>query len=149
MKKQFEPAPYLIVGTFVAFAIFILYMVVMAFRSDLNMVRKDYYEQELRYTEQQQQISQAKSLGNGLQLSYQNHSFIFTIPTDFSEQNIKGSLWFYRPSDSKLDFKIDLAEKNINDSLNLSHLQKGKWIVKVDFEYLGKHYFKEQAFIID
>jgi len=143
--------PLLIIGAFVLFGIMIFSMVYGAFQQDINLVRPDYYAEEIKYDSRIQEIKRANELGKSLSIKYVQGSNLLQVqlPTEFEQNNIQGEYWFFRPSDVSLDFKVpvQLSENNIQN-LNLEKLQKGRWIVELLFTYNNQQYFKNYDFSV-
>ncbi len=66
---------------------------------------------------------------------------------DFPKESIgsTGEINFYRPSDAKMDFavKLDIANAE-SQSIQVSNLDRGLWVVKVSWNKDGKGYYKEE-----
>ena len=141
--------PLIIIGAFVLFGIMIFSMVYGAFQQDVNLVRPDYYAEEIKYESRIQEIKRANKLGKSLSIKYipANKLLQVQLPTEFENTSVQGEYWFFRPSNANLDFKvpIQLSESNLQN-LNLEKLQKGRWAVELLFSYKNEKYFKNYDF---
>lgn len=125
------------------------YMVYVCMKqTDIQLVTKDYYEQEVNY----QQVIDKKNNYSGLtqkpQLVEDLHSGNYLL--DFSRLEnhglVKGSLVFFRPSQSHSDTKIDIQlDKDGKQWIDKSQFMAGKWIVKLDWKDESSEYFNEQV----
>jgi hypothetical protein len=128
-----------IVLVFVAFAAIIITMVTICMRQDdLHLVTQNYYEEEIRYQEHIDKVTNAKDLGViVLDFDAKNKVMDLNLPADAS-----GSIHLFRPSDARLDqrIKIDSDKK----SLDLAGLKPGYWHIKLTWEKDGIAYYEEK-----
>ena len=67
------------------------------------------------------------------------------FPKDLNENEIKGKVFLYRPSNKQLDFEIPISISNHNLLIPDSRLLDGRWNIKIDWKYNESSYlFKEQ-----
>jgi hypothetical protein len=61
----------------------------------------------------------------------------------------EGFVLFYRPSDPEKDFSVPLQ---LNDSIqqvfDISKMDKGRWMIKIDWFMGGKEYYFEEGVVI-
>ncbi|GEO05755.1 hypothetical protein AAE02nite_34190 [Adhaeribacter aerolatus] len=124
---------------------YIIFFVTQAMRSEVNLVSKDYYQQELDYQNhievmnrtaaQNQEVSVAAPAGT--------NQVILHIPAAAGEK-ISGTISFFRPSDGSQDFEVPV---NLNESqnqiLNTEKLAKGLWRVKISYNRGNQNYYNE------
>ncbi|MCS7018644.1 MAG: FixH family protein [Cytophagales bacterium] len=135
-----------IVLSFVLFASMIGYMVTTAMNSDIPMVSKDYYRQEANFNTHAEAVKHAKQAGNLLHMEQLNGHLQFFCPPEWAGK-VEGEIYFYRPSDAQLDFKIAfIPDQTGIQTVATDHLAKGYWRAKLKLHYAGKPYFKEYAF---
>lgn len=142
--------PYVIISIFVLFGIMIFTMVYGAFQQDINLVRPDYYAQEVKYDTRIQEIKRTLALGDSVDIKYHasEEQVSIRLPKKLNVTMIKGECLFYRPSDSKLDFSVPLALTDEHDQqLNVQKLKAGLWKLKLSFAYDKKEYFKVYQFV--
>ncbi len=137
-----------IVITLVVFAIIILQFVYRAFQSDVNLVAADYYRQELVYEEHIEKLKNTERMKTNMSVKFNQESH--TLGFDFPTPVEKGSIHFYRPSDSKIDVKMRLEPfSGGSKEIDLSDLKRGIWTVKVEWQdSLRKMYFFEHHLYI-
>lgn len=135
-----------VVVTFVLFAMMIGYMVVVAVRSDVPMVSKDYYRQEENFNAHAEAVSHAKEAGNLLRMEKTATELTFICPKEWVKTS-QGEIYFYRPSDARLDFKVAFTpDEEGRQSVHTEPLAKGYWRAKLQLTSNGKSYFKDYAF---
>jgi hypothetical protein len=139
-------------GIFIVIALF--FVAVIAFyiyinQLDINLVENNYYEKELAYQERIDKIDNTSSLAGKISLAQEPGAMIIRFPGIEKELKPEGTVLFYRPSDPKKDFTIPLQ---LNDSLeqtvNVSAIDPGKWTIKIDWKMGGKDYYFEEGIII-
>lgn len=136
-----------VVIAFVLFASFILYFVVKVQSNpkyDNELVVEEYYKKDMRYSEEMQQLQNAASLAEKPQIISAAQGVAIRFPDAMHKPDIHGKVFLYRPSASKLDFEVPIAEP---DSLTLipdSFLAGGQWIVTLQWNYDGKTYMMKK-----
>jgi len=118
---------------------------------DINLVEGNYYEKELVYQEHIDKINNTSSLPGKIKVVQEPGIIIIQFPQLDTAITPIGSLMFYRPSDPEKDFTVPLQ---LNDSflqaIDITTLDKGKWVIKLDWEMGVKaYYFEESVFIED
>lgn len=131
-----------IVLSFVLFALFIGTLVWLCVREDISLVSKDYYKEELEY---QKQIERQQ---NTLQLQQQPNVKLINQSLEVEIAKIEsGNLKLFCPSNSKMDREFNLSSSN-SQTVDVSSLQKGKYIVKLSWQSEGKEFYYEQEIFI-
>lgn len=151
-KKAGRNWPVVIVGTMLLFGGYILYMVFQAMQSDVDLVRKDYYEQTLTYQDQIDKVERTKALAVPITIAANGPEQIVTVqfPEDFADKNVNGTIQLFRPSDKDLDVELPLRlDANRRQLINTSQLQKGLWRVKVHSQAGGQAYFVEEDVMLE
>lgn len=144
-NTQKSNIPLMIIGAFVSFAIFILYIVYQAFQVDVNLVRDDYYQNSTQHDAHVAEIKRSEDTQIKLFYDRNNEIVIFEVPEEFT--NVNGEIHFYRPSDSKLDFKVTIVLNDNKQILSSKAIASGKWELKTVFSYNGQQYYKESEFV--
>lgn len=127
------------------FVLFILFMVFRAMQQDFHLVYDDYYDKEIKYQGEIDNIKNARNLKDGLKIEYLlgEGKVKFTYPPEH-KNSIKGSLYFFRPSDSSLDMSFPIQSgPDGTQSISVNSLKKGLWQVKVNWAY-GNLEFQEE-----
>jgi len=140
-------------GIFIVLALFVLAVITFYLyitNLDINLVEDKYYEKELVYQEQIDKINNTLSLQDKIKISQEPGVLIVQFPTLDPGHSPEGSVLFYRPSDPEKDFTMPLQ---LNDSLqqffDISKLDKGRWLLKVDWKMGGKEYYFEESVFIE
>lgn len=146
MSEQKKLNPWPIVITIIcvcAFAAAATVVVVMV-KQRVELVRPDYYAQDLRHESRMDQERRAKNLKAPAEIAYDAGSNAVTI--DFPSTNVMGHITLYRPSDLSLDREIviDVSESP-RQIIETTGLTSGLWRVRVEWFQDDKGYYQEKA----
>ena len=126
----------------------IISLVYISMQQDLNLVRADYYNEELAYQDQIDRINNYKNLLNKPEIK--RYGDVLSI--NFPQENIKmekGQVWLYRPSVSEMDrkFEMKLDDKN-QSTIPLHGLKVGLWKIKLSWSDGSKEFFTEESIVL-
>lgn len=133
----------LLYGGFVAG---IVAMVVLSTQQQIDLVRTDYYAAELKHQDRIDETANATALNGKVALSRNGEAVNIQLPADLNGKNIKGTAYFYRPSDAKLDLTFPLQPDSTGSQLITGKLTPGIYNVQVQWNCDGKNYFSEVVF---
>lgn len=136
---------------FILFAMGMATMVIVAMGHDVNLVSDDYYQQEVDFQNRIEKIKNAESIEKLINLSFDNETQMITLQFPKSTSSAKGNIHFFRPSNYRLDKKIELSlDREAKQVLPFSFLNEiGLWRVKLDFELDGKPLFVEKVLVLE
>ena len=121
---------------------------IKSMNKDHQLVADDYYALEMKY---QNQIDKKNNvISDKKSVNWKMGASGFTLQMNAEDaKKIKGEVYFFRPSDSKLDFKLDLTmDEQGKLMVPASKFVKGYYNLSVDWEVDGKKYFhKENIYI--
>ena len=148
--KTFSWWPRLIIAGFVLFAAYIGNFVRMAMNSEVDLVSKDYYKQELAYQDHIDQVKETGKLNQNISINYSDvgEQVLIGFPAEFTGKRVTGRVHFFRPSDLKLDYEIPINLVDNNQVFSTEKLDKGLWRIKISAQSEGKNYFTEQTIIV-
>ncbi|MBT4496965.1 MAG: hypothetical protein HOC74_04550 [Gemmatimonadetes bacterium] len=142
-------------GIIVACAVFICMMlafVFFAFSQQVDLVSRDYYQQEIEHQRQIDRVERTGDLPEDVawDLRQVDDQLVCEFPLDRIEGEVAGTLHFYRPSDARLDrkWKIDLDEQG-RQSLQLGEFDVGLWRVKIAWNLGDEEYYSEFTLMIE
>jgi hypothetical protein len=128
-----------------AFVILIVSMVFLAMRQNMDLISKDYYEQELRFQDKINKASNAVAMGEPLTVEVADGHILLKFPKQFQDQKITGTINFQRLSDASLDQAIQI---NINrdgaQSIATDNFKGGNYRLAVNWEVAGVGYYFEK-----
>lgn len=151
-KPSRNPWPYAIIAWFIIFGSSLAAWVVVAQRQSIDLVRKDYYEQEVRYQGQLDRMNRTAALRNEVNITYHaaRRAVTISLPAGHITPRPTGTIHFYRPSDARLDFETALSVDDQGTQTIAAHsLRGGLWKVKVEWTAASQDYFYEQVIVVD
>ena len=138
-----------IFAAYVVFMIIVLGTVAFTTTVDVNLVADDYYEQELKYQNEIDKKERTNQLTEQVEIKLENENLRISYPKLFAS-NISGKINFYRPSDQKLDFALDIKTDTTGfQFIPIQKLAKGFWKIKVDWLHSGEEYLNEKNIVIN
>lgn len=151
LTKKFNPWPFAIIAYFAVFIAGIVGFVIFATRQKMDLVRADYYDEEIRFQEQIDRANRTKSLNAPIAIRYDaSRSTLFlSLPTTPAQRVTKGRVQLYRPSDARLDLatQLTLGDDGVQQ-LDAKKLKPGLWKVRVLWELDGQEYFFDKSIVI-
>jgi len=135
--------------TIVVFMLISFWLIYFSFNQEVNLVRDDYYEAEVKHDEQTETINRTNNLTNPLKISVDASSVIIKFPDDAKNTKISGEIMFYRPSDRNLDFTLKIDPDTSNQQIvKTEKLLKGMWKVNVYWNIDSVKYYNEQIIMV-
>jgi hypothetical protein len=116
----------------------------------LDLVRSDYYQQEIQH---QSHIDRLQRTGNlPLDLAWnilqENGQLICHFPIDRIEGIISGTIHLYRPANATLDQQIPIALNADGRQTLATDLPLGLWKLKIDWLVNNQEYYSEMPVVI-
>lgn len=150
MQKPRNPWPIAIAAYFVVFITFLVSFIVFATRHHVDLVRADYYEEELRFQQRLDQVQRTREAGGPLSVAYDaaRQCITLALPSSGTAQ-VSGNIHLYRPSDARLDQQWPLGlDATGTQRLDASKLERGLWKVRVEWSLDGKDYYLDQKVVV-
>ncbi len=144
--------PYMIIGYFVIFISAMAVWIVFALRQDMDLVRKDYYEEEIRFQKHLDSAVRTQSVRSEVRADYDQakQSILITLPVGHLAQQPRGSIQLYRPSDAKLDRQFELAlDSQGRQLLDVRAIRSGLWKIRVNWNVNGQDFFFDQSLVVN
>ncbi|CCH53802.1 FixH family protein [Fibrisoma limi BUZ 3] len=132
-----------IVLTFILFAGFIGSMVFLMSRQRVDLVRDDYYQDELNFQRQINRINNAATWNTDTAITYQPQwqQVIVKLPAS----SRRGIVTFYRPADRRLDVSVPIADHASNGrAVSTASLAKGYWRIQITWSDGEQEYYAEK-----
>ncbi len=137
---------------YIFFALVTLSFVIFTRFHKMDLVTKDYYEEELKYEEQINRQKRTHALANGLEWEFARaaNTVILKFPPELLDQSITGTIMFFRPSDATQDNVIPIALSEEGHQLvNVAQLSAGMWRMKIFWNVGEQEYYNEDILIIE
>ncbi|HWD17808.1 MAG TPA: FixH family protein [Verrucomicrobiae bacterium] len=152
LKNQFAGNPWP-AGLFLFFVVFVVYIVgfvIFASRQHMELVRADYYDQEIRFQQQIDRERRTAPIMAHAAIDYDRARQSITVSLPSVKTNdLAGEISLYRPSDSELDRDVALAlDAAGRQAIDSRALRAGLWRVRVAWKAGGQDYFFEKPIII-
>lgn len=129
--------PYGIIGVYVVFIAALAAYVTFALSNDVELVTKDYYQQEIQHDAHMKRIKRTQALGNkvNVHLDEASQSLVLKLPPTHLTDKFEGTVQFYFPADATQDQFIPLAiEQDGTQKFHSLGLKSGLWRMKVSWE---------------
>jgi hypothetical protein len=142
MKRN--PWPYAILLYFIVFISAMAAWIVFAVRNDQELVRADYYEQELTFQRDLDGSNRGASADFTLTYQPEIQALDIRVPSNASN----AAIYFYRPSEAKLDRTVRLQLKDGQSALDLHDFQPGMWKLRVTWNLDGLAYRRDESLVL-
>ena len=134
----------------IIFVVISITMTVIFMTQDVNLVADKYYENSLQYQEEIDKQSRTIALNEEVEINFNGEVISILFPSAYLDKNISGEIYFYRPSNPMLDFKIPLELNDEGNQLILAkNFEKGFWRLKLNWTMGGNGYYNERAVTIE
>jgi hypothetical protein len=144
-KPQASWWPRLIIAAFVGFMLFIGNMVRQAMQTEVDLVSKDYYQQEIAYQKHIDQLEATGKLASQAAIIHAAAARQLSLVFPAGSGPDTGQVRFFRPSNASLDFDLPLLlNRDRQQHIPTSQLAKGLWRVQLSWQQNGQHYFQEK-----
>ncbi|ACU58183.1 FixH family protein [Chitinophaga pinensis] len=139
-----------IIIVFILFAAGILTLVTKSMHTRIDMVTPDYYAEELKYQQVIDGRREAQSLSAPVSINQSVQSIGVLFPAEMHGVALKGTVLFYRASDSRQDVSVPLkTDENGLMLVSKRSFRKGNYRVQLQWEAGGKNYFQENLVTIN
>lgn len=134
---------------FISFIMYFVFNMITNKKYDHDFVTENYYEKELAYQQSKNSIEATQASGMAVEISPSKEGVMLIFPEKVSENQIVGTVSFYRPSDQNRDFKIPLQLKENKMLIPISVLDLGRWNVEVNYIFDQKEYLSAKNILIE
>ena len=134
----------------IIFIVITVTMTVIFMNQDVNLVTDKYYENSIKYQDEIDKQSRTNSLNEAIKINFNGQELSILFPQDYKNQNVSGDIYFYRPSNPNLDFKLPLLLNEIGRQIiPTQRLEKGFWRLKLNWMMDGNSYYNERAITVE
>lgn len=148
---RWEPWP---VGLAVFFALFVssvMAFIAFALSQRMDLVRPDYYEDEIRYQVQLNRVRRTHQLGASAAMAPDPASrrVRVRVPAAHVASGLQGTVTLYRPSDARADRTLSLEPSAAGEQeVSLAGLGPGLWRVRARWQAGGLEYHLEDSVVL-
>lgn len=145
-----NPWPTALVAYFIVFIGCLIAYTTWAVRQNVDLVRADYYEQEIRYQQQIDRLGRTREFARDVAATYDAAQSVINISLPpFHATDATGIIHLYRPADSRLDRELKLAlDPQGRQRVDARALAPGLWKARVQWNVNGQEYFFDRTLII-
>lgn len=141
--------PIVIASYFAVVIVGIAIFITWAVRQNMDLVRNDYYAEEMRFQQHLDQKNRAEQLKWKPQVDYDHleDAVVVTLPNQPSA--VTGQVHLYRPSSAALDqtTKLSLNTDGMQ-RIDARTLQNGLWKVRITWMVGAAEFFSEETIVI-
>jgi len=120
-----------------------------AFHQDVNLVRDDYYEAEVKYSDTIDKINRTNQQKEKLDISLTSNFIQLHFPDVFDQNKISGNIFMYRPSNGARDFNLPIKLDSSNSqNINTTKLLPGLWKIKVEWNYDSTSFQNDKTLMV-
>ena len=145
-----NPWPIVITAYYIVFFCALMAFVAYASTQHVDLVRSDYYEEELRFQQQLERVNRTRELAQPLAITFDpvRRSIALQLPVAHVGQS-SGRVHLYRPSDARLDQDLPLAtDAKGKQEVGAAQLRAGLWKIRVLWTVAGQEYSCDQPIVI-
>lgn len=117
---------------------------------DFFLVTNEHYEEGVEYQQTIDQRKRSSELKDPVVIIFDEklEALRIVFPTEFVGK-AQGDIKLYRPNNPKMDAKLPLSvNANGTQLISTSDLEKGKWILKIEWNANEENYLEEKTIII-
>ncbi len=136
-----------IILVFILFAGFIGTLVVLMSRERIDLVRADYYQDEIAYQQHIDRVGNTARLNTRPEVTYlrDQQQVVLVLPQSFC----RGEVIFYRPADQQQDFKVMIpAQHATHQVITTRTLARGHWRIKLSWSDGKQDYYTEETLFL-
>ncbi len=146
MKLNWGNSIFLFLTVFVLLGIA---FVVFSLSKSNDLVTTDYYQKGADYTKQMEVTDRSAVYNDSIQVINQNKNVVVRFAPSINLMTDTMQVYFYRPSDKKLDFNYQGHLNNDSLIIKKEYLSGGRYKVKLQWTYNRKNYQVEKEFFIE
>lgn len=129
---------------YTGFGLFIAIMVSLTMGENTDLVTPDYYEQELKFQDRIDAINRTGLLKEQLTWELKENKLYLRFPQELQGRKMRGTIYFFRPSDAKLDKKAVIPDiREGMSSIPVKMLKKGMYKIQINWQADSTIYFNE------
>ena len=135
---------YSIIIFFVVFCSLMIGFMIFTFRQSNDLVTTDYYEKGADFTHQMETNSRSVIFKDSIKITERNGFIVAGLAKSVNQMADTMHIYFYRPSDKKLDYTVNFSHPSDSVKIEKSHLAKGHYTVTFNWFKNQKSYQVEK-----
>lgn len=138
-----------LVLVFIGFALLMGTLVYKAVNTNFELVSKDYYKEELRYQEKIDGKQNAAAISK-ITINQNAEYVLIQYPKELQGQPLKGEVYFYCPTNSKLDYRAAVqTDANGLQQISKKDVANTRFVVKINWASGDKAYYMEENIAVE
>lgn len=139
-----------IAAVYATFALAMVGLVIKSSQHEVNLVKKDYYDDDINYQTHYNKVQNSRNLSKDLSIDLITEGVDISLKFPEETPNPTGKVTFFRPSKTGIDQTLEIKVNEKNEMIiPTSILQSGLWKVQVEWEANNKAFYKEQNIVIN
>lgn len=134
---------YRIAVFYIVFVVAIMALVYLASKEQVDLVEKDYYEQELVYQQRITAAQNANALSSPVTIRHKGANLELMLPQEMNGVAVKADLLMYCPSNAGKDKQYPLQTTSGLLTVELPADIYGLYVIKLNWSAAGKNYYFE------
>jgi len=139
-------------GIFTFIALFIVSMIsiiIFSFNQQVNLVTPEYYPKGVQFEDHITKVKNTALLKEKVTYKHDESNITLSFPEKFTGKTITGTVQFYYVIDFEKDHKYELKlNKNRTQTLPTQEMDRGRYILKIDWKDDKKTYYQEIDLIL-
>lgn len=132
----------------ISFICFMTFLVVGAFRQNVDLVTENYYQKELEFQDRIDRKKNQQKLKGTIQCIQKDDEIQLQFPSEISPDSIQGALVLFCPSDAAKDVLLPVTVTNGMQRINKKQLSKGMYRLQLEYSSMGTNYYYEKDLMI-
>jgi len=128
---------------YAGFVAMIIALVVASSHQKVDLVSKDYYNDEIAYQKVLDASKNQAGLAGSLAIHANEREIIIEFPSEFSTKSLTGNVTLYSASHQEWDKNFPISTSNGVLSIPRKRLERSVYTIKVAYTVGGKNYYSE------
>lgn len=133
--------------TLILFGALMFTMVYKSSQQRIDLVTEDYYNTEDAYQKRMHRKQRGQALAGTFEVARNANGIQIILPDGLESSMIEGTVYFYNPTDKRLDFERPLQAQQHLQQVEMPEIAGGRWTVKVDIPGDSGYYFEQNIFL--
>lgn len=121
----------------------IVTLVVASSRQQIDLVSKDYYQQEIAYQKVIDAGKNQAGLSRPMDVHANTQNVVISFPEEFKGKALGGDVKFYSPVNEKWDRSYKIDADNNTVTISRANLKNTRYTIKINCLVDGKSYYQE------
>ncbi len=135
--------------TIIVFMLVSFWLIYFSFNQEVNLVRDDYYEAEVKFNEKMETIKRTDLLAENLNINLTERDIKISFPKIVKLNNVNGTILLYRPSDRNIDIKLPIqVDSSGTQLISTKNMISGMWKVQVEWAVDSTSYYNEKIIMV-